>query len=277
MRIRIAILYFFMGTFLMFAQRNTNYGQYPYKMLPVGLSFYTLDGNFGLRLSIENSFHNKEKEWVEKIDTYKTLRQVIGILSISGISSPEYSGEDAELQYSAAYQMGWRKSFSNTLKIEALGGYQYLRRLTWDDMEFKEDHHLVDVTVGFGQDYKMKRESFLTWYIRPGLNYELESSGLSFYSPSLTIGIDYRFENIYFKRWKNPWFKEKDKGPKAKEFQRPDLNIDHENETKEMRKAREKREKEALKKKKEHLRQKKKRSRKNKKRRGSSKYETGKF
>ncbi len=265
MRLKLILIGVLFGISLGYAQRNTKYGQYAYKILPISVAYYSIDDNSGIRLGIENSFYDRPLEWVDGIEQHKSLWQVVGILGLSTLWKETDNG-DASFLYGGSYQMGWRKSFSNTLKIEAFTGYQYLRSSGNSATISSSDFHLWDLTIGVGQDFKMVRESFITWYLRPGLNFEIESSGLSFYSTSIQVGIDYRFENIHLKPWKNPWFKPKDKTIKGKEFQRPNLNVDEDREDKKTKRLRIKKER--------------KERRKRKKRKvnlGMPKYKTGKW
>ncbi len=229
-----------------FAQRNTKYGQYPYKMLPVGLSYYAMDSHKGFRLSIENAFYEHQRERVEGIQPRKSLWQVVGLFNTSALWS---SDNNETTMFGAGIQLGGRRSFSNTLKVEAFTGYQFLQRRNADSTVPNTNYQLWDITIGVGQDFKMVKESFLTWYLRPGLNFEIQNSGLSFFSTSLQLGIDYRFENIHLIRWKNPWFKSKDKALQGREFERPKMEIDESREDKKTRRRRLKIERKKLRKK----------------------------
>ncbi len=246
MRNKYFVICLLFGLSFGFAQRNTKYGQYAFKILPISGSYYSLDGNGGIRLGIENSFYDHQKEWVEGIQSKKSLWQVVGIFGISVLRLDSESEKPNEYLLGTSVQAGYRMCFDNTWKVEGFTGYQYLQPESNTNIPGNSKAHLWDITVGVGQDFKMIRESFITWFLRPGLNFQIQSSGLSFYGPSITLGVDYRFENVHIRPWKNPWFKSKDKALKGREFQRPVIDeIDEIHVDKKTRKARKKEKKKA--------------------------------
>ncbi len=266
MRTKLLIFGLLIGMASSLAQRNTKYGQYAYKILPLSASYYSLDGMDGVRIGIENSIINRPKEWVEGRRTKKSLWQVVSIFNFSTLRVESGNETPNGYMFGASLQGGYRKIFSNALKIEGLTGYQYLRSEKISTFDGDVDAHIWDLAIGVGQDFKMAKESFVTWFIRPGLNFEIASSGLSFFGSSLQIGLDYRFENVHIRPWKNPWFKPKDKALKGKEFQRPNMSIDESREDRKSRKRRKSLE-----------RKKRRKQRKQKVNLGKAKYKTGKW